>query len=174
MRGGIGLAGSFYLDPAHYLDPAWRNSLFALNVVNVRTNLLGATDLLSLAALDKYSFVRDGYLQRRRYLLGQGGRATCRRMTTRMRSTPSDVPKRIKPDAPASPDASAKPDADSAKPEATPPVPAATPAPARAWPSKRVRREEDGPAAGGQAIYPALSAAPIAVTASRNASVALD
>ncbi len=26
MRDGIGLAGSLYLDPARYLDPAWRNS----------------------------------------------------------------------------------------------------------------------------------------------------
>jgi len=129
VRDGIGLAGSFYLDPAHYLDPAWRNSLFALNVVNVRTNLLGATDLLSLAALDKYSFVRDGYLQRRRYLLGQGG-DDLPSYDDEDEGTPSDVPKRIKPDTPASPDAPAKPDADGAKPEATPPVPAATPAPA--------------------------------------------
>ncbi|SPD68692.1 exported protein of unknown function (plasmid) [Cupriavidus taiwanensis] len=37
----------------------------------MRTNLLGATDLLKLAALDKYAFVRDAYLQRRRYLLGE-------------------------------------------------------------------------------------------------------
>ncbi|MNT55974.1 hypothetical protein D3C72_1932490 [compost metagenome] len=48
-----------------------RNSLFGMNVVDVRTNLLGATDLLKLAALDKYAFVRDAYLQRRRYLLGE-------------------------------------------------------------------------------------------------------
>jgi len=75
IRDGAGLAGSFYLDPAHYFDPAWRNSMFGINVLNTRTNMLGATDLLSQAALDKYAFVRDAYMQRRQYLLGDGGNA---------------------------------------------------------------------------------------------------
>ncbi|CAG9171467.1 MlaA family lipoprotein [Cupriavidus pampae] len=72
VRDGVGLGASFYLDPAHYLDPAWRNSLFGVNVVSTRANLLGATDLLSQAALDKYAFVRDAYTQRRQYLIDSG------------------------------------------------------------------------------------------------------
>lgn len=72
FRDGVGLYVNFQFDPTTYMDPAWRNSLFAMNVVDVRTNLLGATDLLSLAALDKYAFVRDAYVQRRRYLLDGG------------------------------------------------------------------------------------------------------
>lgn len=72
FRDGVGLYVNFKFDPTTYMDPAWRNSLFAMNVVDVRTNLLGATDLLSLAALDKYAFVRDAYVQRRRYLLDGG------------------------------------------------------------------------------------------------------
>ena len=72
FRDGVGLYVNFQFDPTTYIDPAWRNSLFAMNVVDVRTNLLGATDLLSLAALDKYAFVRDAYVQRRKYLL-EGG-----------------------------------------------------------------------------------------------------
>ena len=72
FRDGVGLGASFYLDPAHYLDPAWRNSLFGVNVVSTRANLLGATDLLSQAALDKYAFVRDAYRQRRQYLIESG------------------------------------------------------------------------------------------------------
>lgn len=75
FRDGVGVAGSFYLDPAHYFDPAWRNTMFGINVINVRTNMLGATDLLSQAALDKYAFVRDAYMQRRQYLLGDGSGA---------------------------------------------------------------------------------------------------
>ncbi|MEM5430886.1 VacJ family lipoprotein [Cupriavidus oxalaticus] len=71
FRDGVGLYVNFQFDPITYAEPAVRNSLFAANVVDVRTNLLGATDLLALAALDKYSFVRDAYLQRRRYLLGE-------------------------------------------------------------------------------------------------------
>jgi phospholipid-binding lipoprotein MlaA len=34
-------------------------------VVDTRANLLRATDMLDQIALDKYSFVRDSYLQRR-------------------------------------------------------------------------------------------------------------
>lgn len=75
IRDGVGVAGSFYLDPAHYFDTAWRYSMFGVNVISTRTNMLGATDLLSLAALDKYAFVRDAYMQRRQYLLGDGGNA---------------------------------------------------------------------------------------------------
>jgi phospholipid-binding lipoprotein MlaA len=42
-----------------------RNSMQGLRIVNTRAELLSATDLLEQIALDKYSFVRDGYLQRR-------------------------------------------------------------------------------------------------------------
>ena len=74
VRDGVGLGANFLLDPTTYIDPVWRYSLFAVNVVDTRANLLGATDLLSLAALDKYAFTRDAYLQRRRYLI-EGSRA---------------------------------------------------------------------------------------------------
>lgn len=42
-----------------------RNSLYALRIVDTRAQLLGATNLLEGAALDKYSFTRDLYLNRR-------------------------------------------------------------------------------------------------------------
>jgi len=42
-----------------------RNSLYALRAVETRVNLLRATTMLEGAALDKYSFTRDIYLQRR-------------------------------------------------------------------------------------------------------------
>ncbi|MDD0839188.1 VacJ family lipoprotein [Curvibacter sp. HBC61] len=42
-----------------------RNSLFAARLVSVRSNLLGASRVLDEAALDKYSFTRDVYLQLR-------------------------------------------------------------------------------------------------------------
>ena len=69
FRDGAGLAADFQLDPVSYTEPATRNSLYGLNFVNTRTNLLGATELLEEAALDKYTFVRDGFLQRRQYLI---------------------------------------------------------------------------------------------------------
>jgi phospholipid-binding lipoprotein MlaA len=42
-----------------------RNSLLTLRAVETRANLLRATTMLEGAALDKYSFTRDIYLQRR-------------------------------------------------------------------------------------------------------------
>ncbi|WP_295855779.1 VacJ family lipoprotein [uncultured Xylophilus sp.] len=47
-------------------DNSVRNSLFALRVVDIRASLLGATSVIEQAALDKYSFTRDSYLQLRR------------------------------------------------------------------------------------------------------------
>ncbi len=47
-------------------------SLTALNVVNNRANLLDTTTLLDDIVLDKYIFVRDGFLQRRRSQLWEG------------------------------------------------------------------------------------------------------
>jgi phospholipid-binding lipoprotein MlaA len=47
-------------------DVAGRNALMTLRLVDLRATLLGAGKLLEAAALDKYSFTRDAYLQRRR------------------------------------------------------------------------------------------------------------
>ncbi|MCW3478598.1 VacJ family lipoprotein [Neisseriaceae bacterium JH1-16] len=72
FRDGMGLYVNFQLDPLTYTRPEVRNSLYGLEFVSARTNMLGATDLLSQAALDKYSFVRDAYQQQRRYLIQEG------------------------------------------------------------------------------------------------------
>jgi phospholipid-binding lipoprotein MlaA len=50
---------------------ALRNSLTALRVVNARNNYYEAGDLLEGAALDKYTFTRDAYIQRRQYQIDQ-------------------------------------------------------------------------------------------------------
>lgn len=43
-----------------------RNSLTALRLIDTRASYLGASAMLEEAALDKYTFTRDSYLQRRR------------------------------------------------------------------------------------------------------------
>ncbi|OFA05560.1 VacJ family lipoprotein [Duganella sp. HH101] len=49
-----------------YKEPVYiRNTGTALRVVDQRSNLLNATSLLEDAALDRYEFIRDGFLQRR-------------------------------------------------------------------------------------------------------------
>jgi phospholipid-binding lipoprotein MlaA len=49
-----------------------RNSLYASRAVDTRANLLDAGRVLDQAALDRYRFVRDAYLQRRRSLVYDG------------------------------------------------------------------------------------------------------
>ena len=50
---------------------AARNTLATLRVVDKRAQVLGASNMLDQAALDKYSFTRDLYLQRRANSIGK-------------------------------------------------------------------------------------------------------
>jgi phospholipid-binding lipoprotein MlaA len=90
-----------------------------LQLVNTRAGLLGASKVLDDIALDKYTFVRDAYLQRRRSLVYDGDAPE-----RPEEAIPADEKK---PSAPAAkPDAAAKPasapDADKTPP-ASPPEP---------------------------------------------------
>ncbi|MFM0687725.1 MlaA family lipoprotein [Paraburkholderia strydomiana] len=76
VRDSMGLVVDVKFNPLNYMEPAVRNPLYVLQFVSVRSDLLGATDLLQQAALDKYSFVRDAYTQQRRARLrGTGDNA---------------------------------------------------------------------------------------------------
>lgn len=55
-----------------FRDGASKYSIFTLQLINARANLLGASRVLDDIALDKYTFVRDAYLQRRRSLVYDG------------------------------------------------------------------------------------------------------
>jgi phospholipid-binding lipoprotein MlaA len=69
--------------PARYVDPSFaynrgideialRNSLFGLDLVRTRAGLLKVEKIVDEAALDRYSFTRDAWLQRRRHLVYDG------------------------------------------------------------------------------------------------------
>jgi phospholipid-binding lipoprotein MlaA len=71
VRDTAGTVVDYFGSVTSYVDPAWfRTTLLGVQLINTRANLLGAGDVLSGAALDKYSFVRNAYLQRRQYLIG--------------------------------------------------------------------------------------------------------
>jgi phospholipid-binding lipoprotein MlaA len=53
-------------------DIGLRNSITGLRVINARNTYYEAGDLLDGAAIDKYSFVRDAYIQRRAYQINEG------------------------------------------------------------------------------------------------------
>jgi phospholipid-binding lipoprotein MlaA len=49
-----------------FSDEATRNALAVTRVMDIRSGLLKTVDVVKAASLDPYSFVRDGYLQKRR------------------------------------------------------------------------------------------------------------
>jgi phospholipid-binding lipoprotein MlaA len=73
VRDGIGLGFDWTLDPMSEIRPInLRNSLVAVRGVNLRADLLEASRILEEAALDRYVFQRDAFLQRRRSLIYDG------------------------------------------------------------------------------------------------------
>lgn len=74
VRDSGGLAVDLLTDPLSYYphQVAVRNSLWGVRLVNNRAVLLPAEKVIDEAALDKYSYLRDAYLQRRRNLVYDG------------------------------------------------------------------------------------------------------
>ena len=73
VRDGIGTGFDYYFAPLGEVRPIeLRNTLYGLYLVNTRAELLDASRILEEAALDRYVFQRDAYLQRRRSLIYDG------------------------------------------------------------------------------------------------------
>lgn len=67
-RDTVGLIGDYFTDPEFYLFNSSPESyiVFGVRVINLRANLLAVEGVLDQAGLDRYAFLRDAYLQRRR------------------------------------------------------------------------------------------------------------
>ena len=73
VRDGVGIVVDFFADPIFYLDErSTRWSLWGLQLIDTRADLLNASRVIDQAALDPYSFIRDAYLQRREDLVHDG------------------------------------------------------------------------------------------------------
>lgn len=73
VRDAIALPVDQYFTPASaFREVRDANGMRVLQVVSGRAQALGATELLNDVALDKYAFVRDAYLQRRRNMIYNG------------------------------------------------------------------------------------------------------
>jgi phospholipid-binding lipoprotein MlaA len=73
LRDSIGTVLDMHFDPvAKHGVIRERNSMILLRGVQQRADLLDASRILEEAALDKYVFQRDAYLQRRRNLVNDG------------------------------------------------------------------------------------------------------
>lgn len=69
IRSGAGSIVDIYMDPIYVDNVAARNSMYAIKFTDMRADLLEAEALMSG---DKYSFIRDAYLQNRDYLIMDG------------------------------------------------------------------------------------------------------
>jgi phospholipid-binding lipoprotein MlaA len=73
VRDGTGTVLRIYASPTGYIDNiGLRNSVWGLNYLDTRAQLLQSEDVLETAALDKYRFLRNAYLRARRYQLYDG------------------------------------------------------------------------------------------------------
>ena len=73
VRDTAGLVFDLGTDPVGGMhNVAARNTLRVTRVISDRAALLPAEKVIEEAALDKYSYLRDAYLQRRRSLIHDG------------------------------------------------------------------------------------------------------
>lgn len=75
LRDAVGRYGDSQINPLSYVSSVpVRNSLTGLSVVDARVGLFPAEELMNQAALDRYTFLRSAYLQRRQSLVLDGKR----------------------------------------------------------------------------------------------------
>lgn len=73
VRDTAGLVVDMFASPVGRTTPiSARNSLYGLRLVDTRASLLPADKVIEEAALDKYAYIRDGYMQRRRSQIFDG------------------------------------------------------------------------------------------------------
>ena len=86
IRDGFGLLLDTQADLVFHIDGVpVHNSLYGTRAIGNRANLLDASSVIEQAALDKYAFVREAWLQRRRNLVYDGN-------PPREREEPDDEP----------------------------------------------------------------------------------
>ena len=86
IRDGFGLLVDIQADLVFQIDGVpVHTSLYGTRAIANRANLLDASSVIEQAALDKYAFVRDAWLQRRRNLVHDGD-------PPREREEPDDEP----------------------------------------------------------------------------------
>jgi len=73
FRDGAGWIVRLYVGPVGYIsDVPLRNSIYGVGAVDLRAQVTETSQIIDTAALDRYVFIRNAYLQRRRYLLYDG------------------------------------------------------------------------------------------------------
>lgn len=70
LRDFVGRVPDYYMEPNNYLDDdSSRHALTGLDIIDLRADLLAAEGLITG---DRYTFIREVYLQKRRTDIGNG------------------------------------------------------------------------------------------------------
>ncbi|MGN6529154.1 MAG: MlaA family lipoprotein [Burkholderiaceae bacterium] len=73
VRDAVGLPFDAYVSPSLLVNTTWQKvGVDAVGVVDTRAGLLGASQMLDELAFDRYTFLRDAYVTRRRSLVYDG------------------------------------------------------------------------------------------------------
>ncbi len=73
VRDGTGVLIRIAVGPVGFIpDVPLRNTIYGVGYVDIRAQALDVGDIVSEAALDRYTFIRNAYFQRRRYLIYGG------------------------------------------------------------------------------------------------------
>jgi len=131
VRDSVGLIPDLHFDPVLQYKPVGvRNVMTVTRAVGRRADLLDASRILEEAALDKYVFQRDAYLQRRRSQVYDGNPPRAAREVPQ-----AEAPEPGAPQSDAQPPAA--PAAQSSAPALLPPLPALLPTPEAAVSSRQ-------------------------------------
>ncbi len=72
IRDAVGMAGNLFFMVPTYFKPLYRNSVYALGVINRRQDLHEIEDIVGVAGVEYYELVRSTYYQYREYELTDG------------------------------------------------------------------------------------------------------
>jgi phospholipid-binding lipoprotein MlaA len=73
----FGVAGDYTVVPIRRVDDtSTRNSLYVIEIIDTRAQLLAVDDIIDQAAFDPYIYIRDAWIQRRRSLVYDGNPPT--------------------------------------------------------------------------------------------------
>jgi phospholipid-binding lipoprotein MlaA len=155
VRDAIVIPVDIAADPWAYKEPvAWRNVGIATRAVDQRAAVLDASNLMEEAALDRYEFIRDGFLQRRLSRITDNGEQKIKfRKEVKTDDAPADA-KTIKaayPDDPGATDKAPAPAAAGTAP-ASAPAPAAAGAPSDAKSIRAAYPDDPGPTDAAPAV----------------------
>ncbi|HEX5056070.1 MAG TPA: VacJ family lipoprotein [Gammaproteobacteria bacterium] len=72
-RDAFGLTGEYAVAPIRQIeDTSTRNSLYVMQIIDIRARLLPLDGVIDEAALDPYIYIREAWMQRRRSLVYDG------------------------------------------------------------------------------------------------------